>query len=163
MSVNSPTNSASPGQFVAIFGTGLGLPLGRIQIVDGIPAPWPPVRAPYGVEIALDEVIPGKDVLDRNIPSTNTTFAGKAPGLVGVDQINAQLPADAREGWAVPLQVGTYFLQAAESQPVTISIHHGGGPFSTKVLFSVSAPVLPLGGSTQGGDLKIDLVLGNVK
>jgi uncharacterized protein (TIGR03437 family) len=127
MSVNSPTNSASPGQFVALFGTGLGLPLGPSQIADGTPGPWPPALAPYGVGFAVDQVIPGKDVLDRKAIAINTTFAGKAPGLVGVDQINAQLPSDVREGCAVPIQIATYFGEAAASQAVTISIRRGGG------------------------------------
>jgi len=50
-------------------------------------------------------------------------WSGLAPGLVGVDQINAQIPANTREGCAVPLQ----FAGAGLTPPVTIAIRNGGG------------------------------------
>lgn len=53
-------------------------------------------------------------------------WAGRAPGLVGVDQFNVAIPSTMREGCAVQLQVSSDAL----SQPVTISIRKGGGPCS---------------------------------
>jgi hypothetical protein len=50
-------------------------------------------------------------------------WAGRAPGLVGVDQVNVQVPPTIREGRAVPLQVDA----GSSSAPVTIAIHSGGG------------------------------------
>jgi hypothetical protein len=51
-------------------------------------------------------------------------YSGKAPLEVGVDQFNIQLPPWAYEGCTTPLTIiGTF----AESQPVPVSIHQGGG------------------------------------
>ena len=61
-------------------------------------------------------------------PPPNTVppwYKRRAPGLVGIDQLNFQLPLDAPEGCAVPLKaIGGSFKY---SQSVTISIHKGGG------------------------------------
>jgi hypothetical protein len=51
-------------------------------------------------------------------------WAGRAPGLVGVDQINIEVPGTVRERCAVPMQ----FASDSMSQPVTIAIRNGGGP-----------------------------------
>src|SRR5690606_34974658 len=51
-------------------------------------------------------------------------YTGRAPGLIGVDQINEQLPPDTPEGCAVPLSV---WGSETHSQTVTISIRRGGG------------------------------------
>jgi hypothetical protein len=53
-----------------------------------------------------------------------TQFAGGAPGLVGVDQVNVLLPPASLEGCAVPLQISA---TSVVSQPVTVSTHSGGG------------------------------------
>ena len=65
----------------------------------------------------------------------NITYAGPAPGLVGVDQVNGLLVRDqngvpfrAPQGCKVPL-----FLTDSTSsatQFVNVSIHNGGGAFS---------------------------------
>jgi hypothetical protein len=46
--------------------------------------------------------------------------------LVGVDQVNEQIPTDAPEGCSVPIRVGGGL--GTNSQPVTVSIRKGGGP-----------------------------------
>ena len=67
VSLNSPDSSASPGQFVTLFGTGASTP-------------------------PLDEL--GYPYFFLNETTTNlqpATYLGPAPGLVGVDQVNIQL------------------------------------------------------------------------
>src|SRR4051812_29280412 len=50
--------------------------------------------------------------------SVPASFAGLAPGLVGVYQVNAQIPPDATAGNAVPLAVS---VGGVTSNPVTIT------------------------------------------
>jgi hypothetical protein len=53
-----------------------------------------------------------------------SNYKGVAPDLIGVDQVNVQIPAGARAGCSVPVTIYTYpFL----SQRATIAIHSGGG------------------------------------
>jgi hypothetical protein len=51
-------------------------------------------------------------------------YFGLAPGLVGVDQANVQIPADMREGCAVPLAIAGAF---SVSPTVTVSIRSARG------------------------------------
>ncbi|MDQ6677028.1 MAG: hypothetical protein M3Z09_07010, partial [Acidobacteriota bacterium] len=102
--LNSPANSAEPGQFITLYGTGFGI-LFPGQAADGVPAPAQPLRT---------------FVQSIGVSAASVSFNGLAPGLVGVDQVNAQILNSAPEGCAVPFGVTT-------SQPVTISIHRGGG------------------------------------
>ena len=55
-------------------------------------------------------------------------FDGKAPGFVGLDQLNVLVPSGVPQGCNVPLRIGTgpAFAQP-QSQPVTVSIHNGAG------------------------------------
>jgi len=113
VSLNAPENSASPGDFLVIFGTGLG-PSVSPRLPDGSPATAdPPVRL-------LRAIVAGPEG-NVILPS----FAGRAPGLAGVDQINVQVTPDAREGCAVPLLIRDDRLR---SQPVLVSVRSGGGP-----------------------------------
>ncbi|MCW5982953.1 MAG: hypothetical protein KIT09_32990 [Bryobacteraceae bacterium] len=130
VSLNSPSNAASPGDFLAIFGTGMGA---ARNAPDGVPAPSdppavfvgatpvtffkpylapPPYNAPF-------ELSPLQPVFER------ATFVGRAPGLVGVDQLNVQIPENAPEGCTVP--VTTAYLDTFLSQPVPVAIRSGGG------------------------------------
>jgi uncharacterized protein (TIGR03437 family) len=114
-SLNSPTNSVSPGEYIEVYGTGLGET--RNVPPDGMPAPAnPPFETP-------DFAGGGYFGLTQPV-SVFASFAGGAPGLAGVDQVNMILPTDIRQGCAVPLQIPAQFLP---SQPVTLSIHSGGG------------------------------------
>jgi uncharacterized protein (TIGR03437 family) len=114
-SINSPSNSISPGGLLSLYGTGL-FPLVPVP-PDGMPAPSLPLGAYTGA--------PGSTTFDVNGPSSVNIWVGAAPGLVGVNQINVWVPQDAREGCAVPLLVSTG--ANGYSKPVTISIHRGGG------------------------------------
>jgi uncharacterized protein (TIGR03437 family) len=118
VSVNSPQNSVSPGEFISVYGTGLGNYYGMPP--DGTPTPMSPlIMSGNGGHLALDFV---------GYPITNlyTDFwVGLAPGLIAVDQYNYRVPDAVREGCAVPLQASSY---NGVSQPVTVSIRRGGGP-----------------------------------
>lgn len=108
LALNSPSNSAPPVSFVAIYLTGLGFVSNPPP--DGSPALANPLSsqsyggcANFGGEMCY-----------------GSNFLGRAPDLVGVDQLNDVTLPDVQQGCAVPL---TY----AGSQPVLISIHSGGG------------------------------------
>ena len=110
-SLNSPENSASPGDWITVFGTGI-YPI-MSPPPDGVVTPLKPL-AEGGYATALFD----------SVPAQTNVWAGLAPGYVGLDQFNVQIPANVREGCAVPLQIIDGFI----TQPVTIAIHNGGGP-----------------------------------
>jgi uncharacterized protein (TIGR03437 family) len=119
VSINSPSNGVSPGDYISIFGTGLYIPY---PPPDGTPAPAdPPVSSGGNVGVVFDLTNPGV--------AGAADWQGLAPGLVGVGQINVQVPANVREGCAVPLQI-----LGPISPPVTISIRKGGGSALTRQL-----------------------------
>lgn len=99
-SLNSPSNSAAPGSYLTVFGTGLGA-------VDNPP--------PDGAAEPSQPLSPSKV-----FPPSPGFFAGRAPGMVGVDQVNKMTSTAWQEGCAVPLNIGS-------SNLVPVSIHSGGG------------------------------------
>jgi uncharacterized protein (TIGR03437 family) len=109
VSVNSPWNSAAPGDYIALFGTGLGLI-----------AQAPPDGAAASVPAPLPSM---PSLLFDNKPGVVPSYAGLAPGLVGVDQINFQIPASTRNGCAVPVSISRGF----NSPSVTIAVQAGRG------------------------------------
>ncbi len=116
ISVNSPSNSLSPGEYISVFGTGLGAVINWPP--DGMPASSSPLAffsGPYGLHFDFSDYV-------DNSPFH---YVGRAPGLIGVDQVNIQVQDTVREGCAVPLQVEAAPVNI--SQPVTISIRKGGG------------------------------------
>ncbi|MBZ5626354.1 MAG: hypothetical protein LAQ69_47880 [Acidobacteriia bacterium] len=116
VSVNSTANGAAPGDSISIFGTGLGIVSNPPP--DGMPAQSAPLSASSVVgDSKLDSV--------DNPPVPGSYWAGRAPGLIGVDQFNFLVPDTTREGCAVPLQVVALY---GISQAVTVSIRKGGGP-----------------------------------
>jgi uncharacterized protein (TIGR03437 family) len=91
VSVNSPSDSAAPGDFISLYGTGIGAPYNPPadgSYVTGLT----PLSSPPGL------VIGGKTLLA-------VQYAGLAPFLVGVEQINFQIPQGTPEGCAVPVSV----------------------------------------------------------
>ncbi len=123
-SLNSPDNSAAPGDYVEIFGTGLGV-LDQ-QPADGTASAGADrFYIPTAVSIGSD-VAPV--VFGRN-PGLSSAMAaaysGAAPTLVGVDQINFQIPAGTRNGCAVPLLLTADGVAA--SPVVTLSINANRG------------------------------------
>jgi uncharacterized protein (TIGR03437 family) len=119
VSLNSPSNSASPGNFISIYGTGEGDV--NHQLADGAPAPNSPLAK---------AIIQGGPIFDFSAGGDQAPgfWAGRAPGLVGVDQFNWLVPVTARQGCTVPLQVSNTNISA----PVTISIAAKGGRASIR-------------------------------
>ncbi len=111
VSINSPSNSASPGDFLSLYGTGL-YAYKPSYIPDGKPAPSSP----------LYSAGPDQLTIDFQNPSV-VEWEGIAPGLIGVDQFNVAIPPNTREGCAVPVQV----FAEGTSRPVTVAIRKGGG------------------------------------
>ncbi|HEY7389911.1 MAG TPA: IPT/TIG domain-containing protein [Bryobacteraceae bacterium] len=109
-SPNSPSNSAAPGDFIAVFGTGSGQTY--FAPSDGTPA-----SGAQRLEDAGGFAMNGKAILPLG-------YFGLAPDLVGLNQANVQIPADMREGCAVPLAIAGGF---SLSPTVTLSIHSSRG------------------------------------
>ncbi len=91
--VNSPTNPVPRGQFLTLYATGQGPVVGPPP--DGEPATGP---VPTAVN---PQVLLGGAYL----PSSSIQYSGLAPYLVGVWQINIQVPTTAQTGNYVPIQV----------------------------------------------------------
>ncbi len=122
VSVNSPANSASPGDFISVYGTGLG------AVFNPPPAGSPALANPLSLALNWSLYSAAFDLPPPTPPTplrTRVSWAGRAPGLVGVDQVNVQIPEIAREGCAVPLSIGAAY--AGRSQPVLVGIRRGGG------------------------------------
>jgi uncharacterized protein (TIGR03437 family) len=109
VSVNSPSNSAAPGDFVSLFGTGFGLV--QPPPADGAAATFP---------VAIND---GGVILDGKLLS-KVSYAGLAPTLVGVDQINFQIPLETPERCAVPVALAGITLSGPT---LSISVHSGRG------------------------------------
>lgn len=87
--LNQLTHPALPGQYVTLWGTGLG-------------------------SFAAQDVI-----ITLAGQSIQPSFAGHAPGIPGLDQINFPVPAGAMTGCYVPLSVS---VGGSTSRPVTLSL-----------------------------------------
>ncbi|HUD99949.1 MAG TPA: hypothetical protein VMR62_10275 [Bryobacteraceae bacterium] len=119
-SLNSSSNSVSPGDFLSIFATGFGTMAN--QPADGEPASSVPlIGYQYGVVAQFYWPASLPDALGEE---SAASWVGEAPGLVGVDQVNVPVPADVEQGCAVPLRFAT---QNGLSQPIAVSVHNGGG------------------------------------
>jgi uncharacterized protein (TIGR03437 family) len=105
--LNTPDNPAAIGSVVQIFVTGQG-PLSS-KIATGAPAPAsPPFPAPQmRVGVGMDAF------------SAKVLFAGLAPGLVGLTQINAEVPVGVTPSDHVRLSV---VFDTYQSSPVLISV-----------------------------------------
>lgn len=109
VSVNSPSNSAAPGDFISLFGTGFEM----------VYSPPKDGDVSLGSEFYYNPAGPS---LDGNYPWVSKTTL--APGLVGVGQSNFQVPLGTREGCAIPVSIGADF---AVSPVLSVSIHTGRG------------------------------------
>jgi len=97
---------ARRGEFLSLYGTGWGAVLN--QPPTGVPSSFSPLSA----TIYLPAVTIG------GVPA-EVTFAGLAPGAVGLYQANVQLPAEAPSGAAVPV---TLRIGGVASNTVTIAV-----------------------------------------
>jgi uncharacterized protein (TIGR03437 family) len=88
----TPTNPLHPNDSITIYATGLGRTDPPVE--TGMPAP----SEPLSTAIIAPEVTLGGQPLQVD-------YAGLAPGLVGVYQINARLPLKPPTGLSVPLTI----------------------------------------------------------
>lgn len=85
---NSPTQPATPGQAVVLYGSGLG------PVADDVDAP-PVGNLPTSVNVFVGGV------------TANILYSGRTPYYNGIDQINFTVPANAPLGCWVPVYVQT--------------------------------------------------------
>lgn len=105
-----PSRPAVPGDYISIFATGLG----------PLTVPVPPGEAAGGAE---SRVIAPVAVKIGGITS-EVTYAGMAPGWVGLYQVNARVPANVPFGDTVPVAIGVTYPDGTvvSSNTVTISV-----------------------------------------
>lgn len=104
--INTTANPAERGSIVVLYGTGQGLsdPDWAEDLLASAPLPQP--LSPVSVTIGGQKA----EIL----------YGGAAPGLAGLIQINARVPAGIQAGAAVPVQVA---IGTARSQPgVTLAV-----------------------------------------
>jgi uncharacterized protein (TIGR03437 family) len=88
----TPSNPVHPNDEIWIYATGLGAT--APEVAAGAPAPW----SPLAQAVQTPEVRLGNTDLA-------VSYAGLAPGQVGVYQINARAPANISTGMDVPLTI----------------------------------------------------------
>ncbi|HLI85181.1 MAG TPA: hypothetical protein VKV17_14780 [Bryobacteraceae bacterium] len=101
----TPTNPIHPGDVITIYTTGLGLTSPQV------PAGWPAPLSPPALPLIAPAVQLGGVAM-------SISYAGLAPGEVGVYQINAQAPAKLPIGDQVPLTIN----QAGVSTSVDVRV-----------------------------------------
>lgn len=116
--VNQFTAPAWPGQVMILYGTGLG----AVQVADNIAPGAQDLLAAAGVRV----LVGGRAI--------TPLYAGRSPGLPGVDQINFQLPSDIVTGCTVPLQIRVGMVTT--SKPVSMAIAPAGRALCTHPQFS---------------------------
>ncbi len=102
--------SAQPirrGEYISIYCTGLGYVDNPPP--DGAPAPAKPLANTYF-----------SPIVTIGSAQANVTFSGLAPGFIGLNQVNAQVPTNAPTGSAVPLAISDGI--GDNSNTVTIAI-----------------------------------------
>jgi uncharacterized protein (TIGR03437 family) len=112
VSVNSPSNSAAPADFISLYGTGIGAPYN------------PPANGDYVTGLTPLSSPPGVVLGGNTLQAVQ--FAGLAPFLVGVDQVNFQIPQGTQEGCGVPVSLisGQF---GVVGPTMSISVHSGRG------------------------------------
>ena len=97
------TRPANPGDFITIFCTGLG------QVS-------PPL--PTGVAAASNTTVATPTVTIDGM-AANVAFSGMAPGFVGLNQVNVQVPAGTRSSSSIPVVLT---INGKQSNTVTIAV-----------------------------------------
>ena len=110
VSLNSPANPANTGEFISIYGTGLG----EVFLAPPDGEPFPPDR-PSTSRFGVPGIVFGNDF----VSTFGAIFAGRAPGFTGLDQINIPVTANMPVGCDLPVRV---FTTRSASQEVPVSI-----------------------------------------
>ena len=92
-SINSATNPQVRGNYMTLYGTGQGF-------VANAPPDGQAATGPVSTAVT-PQILIG----NAYVPSANIQYSGLAPTLVGVWQINFQVPATAQAGSSVPIVV----------------------------------------------------------
>jgi uncharacterized protein (TIGR03437 family) len=114
ISAVTAANPAQPNEVVILFGTGLGATnpaLGTGAFSTGNRLATTPSVTIDGVQVTPD-------------------FSGRAPGFVGLDQINVRLPSSVRTGNDLAIRVNA---GSRQSNPVTMSARSGPPPVTNPV------------------------------
>jgi uncharacterized protein (TIGR03437 family) len=139
-SLVTPDKPANPGEFLIVYATGVGN-LNHLP-VTGAASPASPLSA----AVDLPSVTVGS-------AAASASFAGLTPGMVGLVQINIQLPSAYPAGSSLPLVVS---FAGAASPAVNLAVQGGSGAASN-VLVSDSFNRADATACTLG---KADLALG---
>ncbi len=107
--LNTTGESAQPGLFVTLWGSGLG----AISGPDNVP-PGP---------VDLKEEV---EVFVGGLPSPEVFYAGRSPEFPALDQVTFQIPADAPTGCYVPLWVRTKGGRVSNFASLAIAAERGG-------------------------------------
>jgi uncharacterized protein (TIGR03437 family) len=91
--INSPSNPVTRGDYIELFGTGQGF-------VANAPPDGQAATGPVPTAVNPQILLGG-----AYVPSANIQYSGLAPTLVGVWQINFQVPTTMTSGNAVPIVV----------------------------------------------------------
>jgi uncharacterized protein (TIGR03437 family) len=95
VTLNTQSRSASPGDWISLFGTGLGYVYRAPP--DGSAATTNPLSfTPNGVGVNFGLTGFSREATD-GFGLSSAGYSGRAPGLVGVDQVNIRIPNDAPE------------------------------------------------------------------
>lgn len=97
------TRPAQPGEFITIFSTGLG------QVN-------PPLDT--GVAATANATVSTPSITIDGVPA-NVQFSGMAPGFVGLNQVNVQVPAGTRSASNIPVVLT---IDGKQSNTVTIAV-----------------------------------------
>jgi len=112
----SPSDPAHPDEFLHLFLTGMG-PV-TPQVGTGEAAPTSPLSTVVGPVYVSWE----GDFLPFNFPITaEVIFAGLAPGTVGVEQVDVQVPHEVPAQLTVSVQSGSYASSTATGTTYTIA------------------------------------------
>ncbi len=125
---------ASPGQTIVLYGIGLG----PITAPDNNPPGLQDLKGPAAVKVLLGDV------------EIDPIYAGRSPGIAGLDQINFVIPAKAPQGCTVPLRVRV--AGANTTYSTTLSIAATGASICVSPLYSADVlRRLDAGGSISVG------------
>jgi uncharacterized protein (TIGR03437 family) len=104
-SLVTASSPAHAGEYVILYCTGLGALQRPVRTGDVPPTPPPQIAGQAQVTFG-------------SVPAV-VSYAGVAPGFVGLYQVNAQIAAGTPAGAAVPVQI---FINGAPSNPVTLAV-----------------------------------------
>ncbi|MBY0503495.1 MAG: hypothetical protein K2X03_06290 [Bryobacteraceae bacterium] len=136
--VNQFGSPARPGQTLILYGIGLG----PITAPDNNPPGLQDLKGPTNLRVLVGDA------------EIEPLYAGRSPGIPGLDQINFVLPANVSLGCAVPLRVrvaGTF-----TGAFTTLAIARAGDNFCTHPLYSEAVlRRIEAGGTVSLGSLSV--------